>query len=107
MHRLTAAPPGSSAVTDGGAPTGHQSTLQEDRGVCDSTPPHKRAASVIGTRVRPARLPAPLFALVVVVALCAVVVVGGILADHVPTLLILACLAVFGVLAFVREEGRL
>ena len=32
MHRLTAAPPGSSAVTDGGAPTSPQSTITEDRG---------------------------------------------------------------------------
>ena len=33
MHRLTAERPESSAVTDGGAPHGHQSTYPEDRGV--------------------------------------------------------------------------
>lgn len=47
------------------------------------------------------------FAVIVVVGLPAVVILGGILADHIPTLVILACLAVFGVLAFLREEGRL
>lgn len=94
MHRLTAERP--DPWTEGGARTGHESTITEDLGVRDSTP---KTAVCPSSRTDSARktLRTTIVVGLGLALLSAAIVAVGIVADHLPNIVLGLCLIVLGI----------